>query len=308
VVALLNSSGAVVERYAYDPFGAVTVMDADYTVLHGSSYAWVYLFQGGRLDTITGDTQFGARNESSGLGVWTSVDPKGFAAGDTNLYRFVGDDPTSGIDPTGLTKAPTLSTAPTPVWWVSIGGTLSYGGGGGTSWILVQDANGWAILQGQTVSGSFGWGGGFGVEAGIASVPGGALGLAHETTLSVTGGHIGIVTGGVETNTELSSLGGHLGVGLHFHGIQASSTTYVIVASGQYGPPAPLAVVPTSFPIYNPAPVTIGPPGKPIASVSYGGSGQLTMTASSGSNSRPPVQTTPPTPPIPPIFATPPAP
>src|SRR5208283_5277438 len=36
------------------------------------------------------------------IGRWTSEDPLGFAAGDTNLYRYVGNGPTDGTDPTGL--------------------------------------------------------------------------------------------------------------------------------------------------------------------------------------------------------------
>jgi RHS repeat-associated protein len=34
-------------------------------------------------------------------GSWTSQDPMSFAAGDTNLYRYVGNSPTNAIDPTG---------------------------------------------------------------------------------------------------------------------------------------------------------------------------------------------------------------
>ncbi len=36
------------------------------------------------------------------LGRWISKDPIGFEAGDANLYRYVGNGPTSATDPTGL--------------------------------------------------------------------------------------------------------------------------------------------------------------------------------------------------------------
>jgi RHS repeat-associated protein len=85
-VALINTSGTVVERYQYDPFGAVTVLTGSYGARSASSYNWVYLFQGGREDTITADTKFGARNEDAATGTWTSEDPLGFGGGDVDLY------------------------------------------------------------------------------------------------------------------------------------------------------------------------------------------------------------------------------
>ncbi|MBX9627998.1 MAG: RHS repeat-associated core domain-containing protein [Gemmataceae bacterium] len=36
------------------------------------------------------------------LGRWVTQDPIGFAAGDANLYRFVGNDPINKTDPSGL--------------------------------------------------------------------------------------------------------------------------------------------------------------------------------------------------------------
>ena len=42
------------------------------------------------------------RAYSSGLGRFTSPDPSGFGGGDTNLYRYVGNSPVAGGDPSGL--------------------------------------------------------------------------------------------------------------------------------------------------------------------------------------------------------------
>lgn len=36
------------------------------------------------------------------IGRWLEVDPSEFEAGDNNLYRFVGNDPITYVDPTGL--------------------------------------------------------------------------------------------------------------------------------------------------------------------------------------------------------------
>jgi YD repeat-containing protein len=46
VVALADASGAVVERYAYDPYGAVKVLTPGYGSRSASSFGWVVLHQG----------------------------------------------------------------------------------------------------------------------------------------------------------------------------------------------------------------------------------------------------------------------
>ena len=38
----------------------------------------------------------------AGVGRWLSQDPIGFAAGDANLYRYVGNGVTNWVDPNGL--------------------------------------------------------------------------------------------------------------------------------------------------------------------------------------------------------------
>jgi hypothetical protein len=38
------------------------------------------------------------------IGRWLDEDPIGFAAGDRNLYRYVGNDPTNLVDPTGTVE------------------------------------------------------------------------------------------------------------------------------------------------------------------------------------------------------------
>ncbi|MCS7022805.1 MAG: hypothetical protein NZU63_13380, partial [Gemmataceae bacterium] len=54
VVVLFDNSGNVVERYVYDPFGSVTLLDAGWNVVAGSVFAWLYLHHGGRFDGTGG--------------------------------------------------------------------------------------------------------------------------------------------------------------------------------------------------------------------------------------------------------------
>ena len=103
MTALLNTSGSVVERYAYDPFGQQTVLDANWNTLSGSSYAWIYGFQGLRLDTATGNNLARNRDYRATLGRRLENDPLSYSAGDTNLYRSVGNGPSTHRDPYGLT-------------------------------------------------------------------------------------------------------------------------------------------------------------------------------------------------------------
>jgi uncharacterized protein RhaS with RHS repeats len=42
------------------------------------------------------------------VGRWMEEDPEGFDAGDSNLMRYVGNDPTNATDPTGLEHEPNL--------------------------------------------------------------------------------------------------------------------------------------------------------------------------------------------------------
>ena len=70
-----STYGTVVERFNYyTPYGQVSVMDGNWNPLTGSSsapagspqydttYAWRYMFQCGRYDTVTGLYHFGARD------------------------------------------------------------------------------------------------------------------------------------------------------------------------------------------------------------------------------------------------------
>jgi hypothetical protein len=54
------------------------------------------------------------------IGRWVEEDPIGFEAGDANPYRYVGNDPTNKVDPSGLEKEDSLpgpaNFEPDPEW------------------------------------------------------------------------------------------------------------------------------------------------------------------------------------------------
>jgi RHS repeat-associated protein len=133
VTALVNTSGTVVERYDYDPYGKVTFLNASWSTLSGSAYAWVYLFQGGRYDATTGLYNFRNRDYSPTLSRWMQNDPLGYAAGDSNLYRTESNNSLNLVDPFGLVEVPT------PQWIRDLVGVPGGAGERGTIAALVGD-------------------------------------------------------------------------------------------------------------------------------------------------------------------------
>lgn len=106
VEAVTDSSGAVVERYAYDAYGAPTVTNALGAVLANgwgtghSGIANPWLFTGRQLDEETGLYSYRARYLDSGKGRFLERDPLGYADG-MNKYAFVQNNPISNLDPIG---------------------------------------------------------------------------------------------------------------------------------------------------------------------------------------------------------------
>jgi RHS repeat-associated protein len=133
VVALLNTSGQVVERYAYSAYGQVMYLAPDWSTRAKSSYGTLYLFQSGRLDPATGLYHFGGyggRDLSSTMGVWLQQDPMRFNAG-TNFYEGLANNPTTHTDPTGL-----------DVWESEGDGYVSSGGDFGADSVITADVLG----------------------------------------------------------------------------------------------------------------------------------------------------------------------
>jgi RHS repeat-associated protein len=103
VTAITDALGNVRERYALDPYGgSAVVLTASWGQIPASLYSWVYLHQGGRYDGETGLYDFRNRFYDPEKGRWLNLDPLGFDAGDSNLYRYEGNEPTTATDSSGL--------------------------------------------------------------------------------------------------------------------------------------------------------------------------------------------------------------
>ena len=94
VIALVNSSGDVVTRYNYSPFGDTDVIGVDVDQ--------PFRFTGREWDAETGMYSYRLRTYAPDMGRFISEDPLRFGAGDVNFYRYVGNNPANFIDPMGL--------------------------------------------------------------------------------------------------------------------------------------------------------------------------------------------------------------
>ncbi|WP_425215196.1 RHS repeat domain-containing protein [Tumidithrix helvetica] len=92
---LVSSAGVVQKHIKYDSFGNVTAQSAP---LVKSRFG----FTGREFDSETGLYYYRSRYYDSAVGRFISEDRIGFAGGDANLYRYVGNSATNAIDPFGL--------------------------------------------------------------------------------------------------------------------------------------------------------------------------------------------------------------
>ena len=107
VRTLLDRTGAVTANIDYTSFGEIkSVKDAS-----GNATALTtrFTFTAQELDTNTGDLWYSngsgrGRPLRPSLGRFLQPDELGFAAGDMNLYRYVGNSTTNATDPSGQRK------------------------------------------------------------------------------------------------------------------------------------------------------------------------------------------------------------
>jgi len=92
------NDGTIVQEMSYSEFGEV--------VTDTNPGFQPFGFAGGLYDLDTGLVRFGARDYNPVTGRWMQKDPSGFNGGDTNLYRYVHNDPINFFDPTGNFEVP----------------------------------------------------------------------------------------------------------------------------------------------------------------------------------------------------------
>ncbi len=94
---LISNSGAAIDHVDYGVFGTVL---AESIPAAGDRFK----YSGMELDAATGEYYDRARYYDAATGRFLDEDPSGFAGGDPDLYRFVGNSSTNSSDPSGLRK------------------------------------------------------------------------------------------------------------------------------------------------------------------------------------------------------------
>ena len=92
---IADAAGVILNHLEYDSFGRL-ISQTDPAV------ADRFGFTGREYDPELALYYYRARSYDPHLGRFTSQDPLGFAAGDSNLYRYVGNAPLTARDPLGL--------------------------------------------------------------------------------------------------------------------------------------------------------------------------------------------------------------
>ena len=95
MVRYASGTTTVVNHRKFDAFGNLTA-ESDSTV------KFLYSYTGREWDGDAGLYYYRARWYDAKIGRFISEDPMGFAAGDTNLNRYVGNSTPNAKDPTGL--------------------------------------------------------------------------------------------------------------------------------------------------------------------------------------------------------------
>jgi RHS repeat-associated protein len=103
VTSAVDTSGNVVERYDYSPYGEPIFLDAnfDFDADSVSDIAHSRTYTGQRLDTETGLYQYRNRYYHAKLGRFITGDPIGYEGSPWNLYEYTSTNPLKYLDAFG---------------------------------------------------------------------------------------------------------------------------------------------------------------------------------------------------------------
>jgi RHS repeat-associated protein len=110
VHALTDATGTVVERYTYDAYGTITVLDPSFLPLTSSPLAY-FTFTGREYDDETSIYHYRARSYDSFKGRFLTRDPLEYVDG-MNLYEYVKSAVTQYMDPLGAFTVTNMDDPP----------------------------------------------------------------------------------------------------------------------------------------------------------------------------------------------------
>jgi RHS repeat-associated protein len=166
-----NAAGAVVDSYAYLPFGGTLTSSGT------APNPFQFLGSSGVDSVASGLDLAGARLDDPSLGRFDSPDPLGAVGSGTNLYTYAKNSPPTLSDPSGLLSLQQQITIGKGIWQI-VSGSLGIAGGA----LLIAGTEGLATAPGI-----------LGVTEGAASVGAGISNIVR----TLNGQDTSLVAGGV---------------------------------------------------------------------------------------------------------------
>jgi RHS repeat-associated protein len=167
---VLDESGAVLDQIAYDAFGNIVAQLNPTTNIAGSlglAGSLPILFASREFDAETGLYYNRARYLDPFTGRWTTQDPLGFAAGDANLYRYVGNMATMATDPSGNIAF----LAAMPLAWKIVVGLCAASTAATAGYTAVESYRSTGSVFNGQIWGEYGDGLRIGVQANVNAIP-----------------------------------------------------------------------------------------------------------------------------------------
>ena len=115
VTSVTDDTGTAQERYTYTPYGVATYLTGSWGSRSASAHNQLHLFQGLKLDPITGLLHARNRDYNPTHGRWSQPDPIGYGDG-MNVYQAYGSGPATFVDPLGLDIWSGRGPKPEPGW------------------------------------------------------------------------------------------------------------------------------------------------------------------------------------------------